>query len=182
MNAGAYGREMADVTVSATALDLKGSRHLLDRSDFGFGYRHSAIPEGWIFTEVRLRGATGSRNEIADRMAEIRTARIESQPIKSRTGGSTFANPVGAEATGRAAWQLVDAAGCRELRIGGAVVSEQHCNFLVNTGAATAADLEALGEEIRRRVAESSGVALEWEIRRIGRHIGPAAAHVNDDG
>jgi UDP-N-acetylmuramate dehydrogenase len=182
MNAGAYGREIADVAVSATALDPEGGRHLLEGDDFGFGYRHSSVPEGWIFTEVRVRGVRGSRREIAERMAEIRAARTETQPIKARTGGSTFMNPASAEAKGRSAWELVDAAGCRGLRLGGAVVSEQHCNFLVNTGAATAADIEALGEEIRRRVAETAGVALEWEIRRIGCHVGPAATEVGGDG
>lgn len=182
MNAGAYGRETADVAVSATALDPGGGAHLLERHDFGFAYRHSAVPEDWIFTEVRLRGVRGARKEIAARMAEIRAARTETQPIKSRTGGSTFVNPEGPEAKGRTAWQLVEAAGCRGLRIGGAMVSEQHCNFLMNTGSATAADIEALGEEIRRRVAEATGITLAWEIRRIGRHDGPVAAGVGGDG
>ena len=182
MNAGAYGRETADVVVSATALDDRGDRHVLDRADIGFGYRHTAVPEEWIFIAARLRGSRGSPNEIAKRMAEIKAARTDTQPIKSRTGGSTFVNPASAEAEGRAAWELVEAAGCRGLRLGGAMVSEQHCNFLVNTGTATASDIEALGEEVRRRVAETCGVALEWEIRRIGRHVGPAASGVGGDG
>ena len=182
MNAGAYGRETADIAVSAKALDPAGGAHLLDRDDLGFTYRHSAVPQDWIFTDVRLRGGRGARKEIAARMAEIRAARTESQPIKSRTGGSTFVNPERAEAKGRTAWQLIEAAGCRGLRIGGAVVSDQHCNFLVNTGSATAADVEALGEEIRRRVAEATGIALAWEIQRIGRHVGPVASGVGGDG
>ncbi len=182
MNAGAYGRETADVVVSATALDAGGGHHVLDPDDLGFGYRRAAVQEDWIFTAARLRGSRGSRREIAHRMAEIRAARTETQPIKSRTGGSTFVNPSSAAAKGRAAWELVDAAGCRGLRLGGAMVSEQHCNFLVNTGTATAADIETLGEEIRRRVANTSGVALEWEIRRIGDHVGPAASEVDVHG
>ena len=182
MNAGAYGRAMADITVSATALDRAGVRRVLEGDDFGFGYRRSAVPEDWIFTEVRLRGVPGSRNEIAETMAEIRAARTSTQPVKSRTGGSTFVNPASVEAKGRAVWELVEEAGCRGLRVGGAMVSEQHCNFLVNTGSASAADVEALGEEIRRRVMETAGVALEWEIRRIGSHRGPPASGVRGDG
>ena len=182
MNGGAYGREMADVTVTATALDGDGRRHVLSREDLGFGYRRSSVPEGWIFTAARLRGGRGSKSEIAALMAEIRSARTETQPVKSRTGGSTFTNPHGAQAKGRAAWELIEEAGCRGMRLGGAMVSEQHCNFLVNTGAATAADIEGLGEEIRRRVALSAGVALEWEIRRIGRRLGPSAQGMKSDG
>jgi len=163
MNAGAFGREMKDVTVACEALDADGRIHTLGLDDLGFSYRHCAVPKDWIFVGVRLQGDTGVRDDIARRMDHIAGARQESQPIRSRTGGSTFTNPPGAKA-----WTLIEAAGCRGLRHGGAMVSEQHCNFLINTGSATAGDLEALGEEVRRRVQETSGVTLEWEIRRIG--------------
>lgn len=165
MNAGAYGREIADVFVDAEALDGAGKVHRLEASELGFGYRRSSVPEDWIFTSVRLKGSPADKDAIGRRMDEIRAEREITQPIKTATGGSTFANPEGMKA-----WELIDKAGCRGLRRGGAQVSEKHCNFLINTGAATAADLEGLGEEIRRRVFDHSGVALEWEIRRIGRH------------
>ena len=141
-----------------------GGAHELTPDDLGFGYRHCAVPEGWIFTAATLQGRPGERREITTRMADIAAAREESQPLRIRTGGSTFKNPPNASA-----WALIDEAGCRGLTRGGAMVSEKHCNFLVNTGAATAADLEALGEEVRRRVAQATGATLEWEIRRIGR-------------
>ncbi|MGE5546132.1 MAG: UDP-N-acetylmuramate dehydrogenase [Solirubrobacterales bacterium] len=163
MNAGAFGGEMKDVTVSAEALDRSGARHTLTLDQLGFGYRHCGVAEDWIFTSATLQGTAGDKQAIAARMAEIREAREASQPTRVRTGGSTFANPPGARA-----WELIDKAGCRGLTIGGAQVSEKHCNFLLNTGTATAADIEALGEEVRRRVLESSGVDLRWEIRRIG--------------
>jgi len=163
MNAGAYGREMKDVVTAAEALDASGTRHRLDRKALGFTYRHSAVPQDWIFIEATLQGETGDPAAIEGRIAEIAKTREETQPIRTRTGGSTFANPPGAKA-----WELIADAGCRGLTIGGAAVSEKHCNFLINTGTATAADLEALGEEIRRRVFAKSGVRLEWEIRRIG--------------
>jgi UDP-N-acetylmuramate dehydrogenase len=132
------------------------------------GYRHSDLPEDAIVVGALFQAKGGVRAEIARRMAEIQQAREETQPIKTRTGGSSFANPDEPAAKGRKAWQLIEAAGCRGLRRGGAVVSEKHCNFLINTGDATAADLEALGEEVRRRVGEASGIELRWEIRRIG--------------
>lgn len=163
MNAGAYGREMKDVVTAAEALDASGTRHRLDRKALGFTYRHSAVPQDWIFIEATLQGETGDPAAIEGRIAEIAKTREETQPIRTRTGGSTFANPPGAKA-----WELIADAGCRGLTIGGAAVSEKHCNFLINTGTATAADLEALGEEIRRRVFAKSGVRLEWEISRIG--------------
>lgn len=163
MNAGAYGAEISDVAIDARALDGAGRFHTLTPAGLGFGYRRSAVPVDWIFVAARLRGTEGQPAALYRRMEEIRQARESTQPIRTRTGGSTFANPAGAKA-----WQLIDQAGCRGLRIGGAQVSEQHCNFLINTGDATAADLEALGEEVRRRVFETSGVRLEWEIRRIG--------------
>ncbi|MEX2643228.1 MAG: UDP-N-acetylmuramate dehydrogenase [Acetobacterales bacterium] len=163
MNAGAYGRELGDVLVNAEAVDLRGARHLLTPDDLDLTYRHSTLEEGWIVTAATLRGEPGDRFEIAQRIAEIRAEREESQPTRMRTGGSTFTNPAGTRA-----WQLIDAAGCRGLRRGGALVSEKHCNFLINEGGATAADIEGLGEEVRRRVHAHSGVTLEWEIRRIG--------------
>ncbi len=163
MNGGAYGRELSDVVVSATALDRAGTLHRLDRDGLGLSYRHCALPEDWIFTGAVLRGETGEPAVIDRRMQEIATARADTQPVRARTGGSTFANP-----PGHKAWQLIDRAGCRGLTVGGAQVSEKHCNFLLNLGAATAADLENLGEEVRRRVFETSGIELRWEIRRIG--------------
>jgi UDP-N-acetylmuramate dehydrogenase len=179
MNAGAYGRELENVLVEAEALDPAGRLHRLSREDFGFSYRQSAVPADWIFLGARLRGHPEAPEAIARRMADIQTARGDSQPIRSRTGGSTFKNPDPEVSGGAKAWQLIDRAGCRGLRRGGAMVSEQHCNFLINTGTATAADLEALGEEVRARVREACGVELEWEIRRIGepkRPCGPGGA------
>ncbi|MBO0737505.1 MAG: UDP-N-acetylmuramate dehydrogenase [Alphaproteobacteria bacterium] len=168
MNAGAYGREIKDVLLSATALDRSGAVHHLDSRAMGFSYRHSGVDPGWIFVEARLRGAPGERTVIATRLSEIRAAREATQPVRARTGGSTFRNP-----PGEAAWRLIDAAGCRGLVRGGAKVSEQHTNFLINTGGASAADLEGLGEEVRRRVFAASGITLEWEIERIGQPLLP---------
>lgn len=163
MNAGAYGGEVKDVLRRAWALDPAGVLHVLSNAGMDFGYRHCGAPADWIFTAAEFAGRPGNRNEIAARMEEFGETRMDSQPVRSRTGGSTFANPEGAKA-----WQLIDAAGCRGMRKGGAMVSEQHCNFLINTGNATAADIEGLGEEVRRRVRENSGIELRWEIRRIG--------------
>jgi len=162
MNAGAYGGELAEVLISAEAVDRAGKVHRVSASKLGFSYRHSKAPADWIFTSARLRAQPGDQLAIARRIAEIDAVRTESQP-RSRTGGSTFVNP-----PGRKAWELIDQAGCRGLRIGEAQVSAKHCNFLINLGAATATDLEELGEEVRRRVLEKSGVRLEWEIRRLG--------------
>jgi UDP-N-acetylmuramate dehydrogenase len=164
MNAGAYGREFKDVLRSVDALDPQGGRHTLTPDALHLSYRHCGAPEDWIFIAAAFAGARDDRAAIAARMAEIHAAREASQPIRARTGGSTFANPPDAKA-----WELIDRAGCRGLRRGGAMVSEKHANFLINTGNATAAELEALGEEVRRRVHETSGVTLDWEIRRIGR-------------
>jgi len=163
-NAGAYGCEFKDVLISADAVDRNGEIHRVAAAELGFSYRHSMAPADWVFTGAVFRGTPGDRAEIARRLAEIQAAREASQPIRARTGGSTFANPPGHQA-----WQLIDAAGCRGLVCGGAMVSEKHTNFLINTGEASAADIEALGEEVRRRVRDKFGVALEWEIRRIGR-------------
>ena len=163
MNAGAYGSEIKDVLVEACAIDRAGTIHRVPAAELGLSYRHSEAPEDWIFTGALLRGRRGDPAEIAARMDEIRAAREASQPIRARTGGSTFRNPPGMKA-----WELIDAAGCRGLVRGGAMVSEKHCNFLINTGNASAADIEGLGEEVRRRVFAASGVNLHWEIHRIG--------------
>ncbi len=163
MNAGAYGTEMKDVVSGVCVLDECGNFHGLDSASLGFGYRQCALPDNWTFVSAALHGEPGERDEILARIDDIKAARETSQPVKTATGGSTFANP-----PGRKAWQLIEDAGCRSLTRGGAMVSEKHCNFLVNTGTASAADLEGLGEEVRRRVYETSGVRLEWEIRRIG--------------
>jgi len=165
MNAGAYGGEIKDVLVEASAIDRQGEIHRARAAELGLSYRHSDAPDDWIFTGAVLRGEPGEPTAIAARMEEIKASREASQPIPARTGGSTFANP-----PGDSAWRLIDAAGCRGLTRGGAMVSKKHTNFLINTGTATAADLEGLGEEVRRRVHTQFGVVLEWEIRRIGRH------------
>lgn len=166
MNAGAYGGEMADILISCEAVAPDGDVHRLGPDEMGFGYRRCSVPEDWIFTGATMRGIPGDRSAIAARMADIRRNREASQPMRTRTGGSTFRNP-----NGHAAWQLVDEAGCRGLARGGARVSEKHANFLINTGDATAGDVESLGEEIRARVKAGSGIDLEWEIRRIGEPL-----------
>ncbi len=153
--------------VAATAIGLDGTVHDLTLDGLGFSYRHCAVPDDWIFTEARLRGAAGNPDCIAKRIGAIQDARAESQPVRARTGGSTFRNPGGPDGDPKA-WQLIEQAGCRGLVRGGAQVSEKHCNFLINEGTATAADIEGLGEEVRRRVKEVTGIALHWEIRRIG--------------
>lgn len=163
MNAGAYGREIQDILVSATAMDDTGKIHRLSREDLGFSYRHCATPATWVFIGAELKGIAGDPDAITTRIREIRSEREDAQPVQSRTGGSTFANPSEAKA-----WELIDRAGCRGLIRGGAQVSEKHCNFLINTGTATASDLEGLGEEVRRRVRDVAGIPLTWEIRRVG--------------
>jgi UDP-N-acetylmuramate dehydrogenase len=178
MNAGAYGSEVRDVLVSATALDETGRGHTIDCDGMGLSYRHCGIDPCWIFIEALLRGAANNRDVITRRLAEIRASREAAQPVRARTGGSTFANP-----PGEVAWRMIDAAGCRGLVRGGAMVSERHANFLINTGSATAADLEGLGEEVRRRVYEARGILLEWEICRIGipvPGIDPIVEHCPD--
>lgn len=169
MNAGAYGNDTAGVMTQAVAYDRAGNRHVFETHEMGFGYRHCGLAEDLIFTSARFRTVAGDRAAILAKMEEIGAAREDTQPVKSRTGGSTFKNPGGADPEGVKAWQLIDAAGCRGLRRGGAQVSDVHCNFLINHGAATAADLETLGETVRRRVKDHSGVTLQWEIKRIGR-------------
>jgi UDP-N-acetylmuramate dehydrogenase len=164
MNAGAFGGETAEVVDEVTALDSRGARHELRPAELGFSYRHSALPADWIVTEAVLKVVPGDAAAVRARMTAIKAEREASQPLRVATGGSTFKNP-----RGHKAWQLIDAAGCRGLRHGRAMVSEKHCNFLINTGAARAAEIEALGELVRARVQAHSGVALDWEIHRIGR-------------
>ncbi|MBL8643241.1 MAG: UDP-N-acetylmuramate dehydrogenase [Rhodospirillaceae bacterium] len=163
MNAGCYGREIQNICVSATALDDTGKVHKLSLGELGFSYRHCSVPEAWVFIGAELRGVKGNPDVITARIREIRAEREDSQPTQSRTGGSTFANPAEAKA-----WKLIDDVGGRGLVRGGAMVSEKHTNFLINAGNATASDIEGLGEELRRRVKEKTGIRLEWEIRRIG--------------
>ena len=164
MNAGCYGREIKDVFVEATAIDGKGNKIKLSSADMAFEYRKArGASDELIFVEAVFEGTKDDPAAIRMRMEDLSASREASQPIKSKTGGSTFKNP-----SGHKAWQLIDEAGCRGLKIGGAQVSEKHTNFLINTGDATASDLEALGEEVRKRVREKSGVTLEWEIKRVG--------------
>jgi len=168
MNAGAYGTEVKDVLDWAEVATPRGVERLPAEA-FHFAYRHAALPPGpAVVVRARFRATPGDAAAIAQRMAEIRAAREATQPVRARTGGSTFKNP-----PGHSAWELIDAAGCRGLRRGAAQVSEKHCNFLINTGGATAAELEALGEEVRARVLARSGISLEWEIRRIGMEASP---------
>ena len=163
MNAGCYGRELKNIFVEAHAVDSQGRLLTLGPSDMGFTYRHSR-PEGVVYVDILLQGAPGDPEIIRERMNALVEQRESTQPVKAKTGGSTFTNP-----PGRKAWQLIDEAGCRGLMRGAAQVSEKHCNFLINTGNATAADIEGLGEEVRARVKAKSGVQLEWEIKRVGR-------------
>jgi len=163
MNAGAHDGEIKDALVEARGIDRAGAGRVFSNTEMGFSYRHSLAPGDIVFTGATFQGRPGDPEAIEAEMERITRAREASQPIREKTGGSTFKNPPGMKA-----WELIDKAGCRGLSLGGAQVSTMHCNFLINTGQATAADLEALGEEVRRRVLETSGVALEWEIRRIG--------------
>ena len=163
MNGGAYGRETRDALVEARGIDRQGRLHVLCNDDMHYSYRHCGASEDIIFTDALFQGSLGDPNRIAAEMDKITHSREATQPIKSRTGGSTFKNP-----PGQKAWQLVDAAGCRGLKLGDAQVSPMHCNFLINLGAATGYQIETLGETVRGRVRENSGVELEWEIKRIG--------------
>ncbi len=163
MNGGAYGRETRDILIECDVVLRSGARATLGNADLGYTYRHSTLPQGAVVVSATFRGHPGESAAIQAEMDRIAAAREESQPLRSKTGGSTFKNP-----DGRKAWALVDEAGCRGLQIGGAQVSEKHTNFLLNTGDATSADIEALGEEVRRRVKETSGIELEWEIQRVG--------------
>ncbi|MGD9844361.1 MAG: UDP-N-acetylenolpyruvoylglucosamine reductase, partial [Variibacter sp.] len=163
MNGGAYGRETKDALIEARGVDRAGNIRVFTNADMGYTYRHCGVGEDVIFTQALYQGAPGDPAMIAAEMDKITEAREATQPIKSRTGGSTFKNPPGGKA-----WQLIDAAGCRGLVVGDAQVSELHCNFLINRGNATATDIETLGEAVRERVLKNSGVTLEWEIKRIG--------------
>ena len=163
MNAGAHGGETVDVLVEARGVDRQGNIRTYSNADMGYSYRHSDAPGDVIFTSALFQGRADEPAAIRERMAEITAKREASQPIRERTGGSTFANP-----KPQSAWKVVDAAGCRGLVMGGAQVNEMHCNFLINLGHATAADIEGLGEEVRRRVKADSGVELRWEIKRVG--------------
>jgi UDP-N-acetylmuramate dehydrogenase len=163
MNAGCYGTEIKDIFVEATAIDGTGNKHVLSPADMRFEYRKSNIPNDYIFVEAVFEGAKDDPVAVRRRMEELLARRESSQPVKSRTGGSTFKNP-----PGHKAWELIERAGCRGLRVGDAQVSPMHANFLINTGSATAAEIEALGEEVRARVKEKFGIELEWEIKRVG--------------
>ncbi|MET0364760.1 MAG: UDP-N-acetylmuramate dehydrogenase [Sphingobium sp.] len=163
MNGGAYGREVQDILVECDVILRSGERQTLMLDVLGYTYRHSELPEGAIVVSATFRGHAAEPAAIQAEMDRIAAAREESQPLRSKTGGSTFKNP-----NGHKAWELVDRAGCRGLTIGGAQVSEKHCNFLLNLGTATSADIEELGEEVRRRVKAATGVTLEWEIQRVG--------------
>ncbi|MGJ5130180.1 UDP-N-acetylmuramate dehydrogenase [Bradyrhizobium oligotrophicum] len=163
MNAGANGGETKDILVEVIAIDRHGKTHRFDNAEMKFTYRASGVDPSLIFTAARFRGMPSAPEAIRARMAEVQAHRETAQPIREKTGGSTFKNP-----PGHSAWKLVDAAGCRGLKVGGARVSEMHCNFLINTGNATADDIETLGETVRERVKASSGIELQWEIKRIG--------------
>jgi UDP-N-acetylmuramate dehydrogenase len=163
MNAGANGRETKDVLIEASAVGRDGTKHVFDNAGMKFEYRNSKIFPSVIFTSARFRGKIEAPEKIRARMDGVQNHRETAQPIREKTGGSTFKNP-----PGHSAWKLIDAAGCRGLRVGGAQVSEMHCNFLINTGSATGHDIETLGETVRRRVKEHSGIELHWEIKRIG--------------
>jgi UDP-N-acetylmuramate dehydrogenase len=167
MNAGSYGREFKDIVSSADVVERDGTRRTLSHAEIGFSYRATKVPASTIFVSAHLQGEEGDPDEILKSMQEIQKMRRATQPIGEKTGGSTFANPEG-DPEGRKSWQLIEAAGCRGLKIGHAKVSEKHCNFLINTGSATAAEIERLGEEVRRRVREKFGIELRWEIKRIG--------------
>lgn len=168
MNAGAYGSDTSRVLIRARAVDRRGELHEISAAEMGFDYRSNGVDDELIFVDALFQGGAGDPDEIEARMAEISASRDDSQPVRSRTGGSTFKNPGKLDPAGPKAWKLIDAAGCRGMRVGDAQVSEQHCNFLINHGAARAADIEALGEIVRARVAENSGETLHWEIKRIG--------------
>lgn len=170
-NAGCYGHELSDVVTAVDGISRAGEPVTLQRKDIGFSYRHTDFASNIVVTQLHLAGSgTGDPDNLAEEIAAHQERRAATQPIKDKTGGSTFANPdPPGTPEARSSWKLIDAAGCRGLRVGGAMVSEKHCNFLINTGEATAADIEALGELVRARVFDHSGVDLRWEIRRIGR-------------
>lgn len=164
MNGGAYGREVTDILIEADVLHRDGTRVTMAARELAYSYRHSALPEGAIVIDALFEGVPGDKSSIQEEMDRIADAREQSQPLRTKTGGSTFKNPPGEKA-----WELVDRAGCRGLVIGDAQVSEKHTNFLINRGEATSSDIERLGDEVRRRVKEDSGITLQWEIQRVGR-------------
>ncbi|PZQ43439.1 MAG: UDP-N-acetylenolpyruvoylglucosamine reductase [Micavibrio aeruginosavorus] len=164
MNAGCYGTEMKDILLSCEAVDRTGKLHTFTPDQMDMTYRHTGVPDGYIFVSATMKGREDMADLVLGRMAEIKMKREESQPIREKTGGSTFANPPGDQKV----WQLIDAVGGRGLQIGGALMSEKHCNFMINDGSATSADLENLGEELIKRVREKFGIALRWEIKRVG--------------
>ncbi|NNC36795.1 MAG: UDP-N-acetylmuramate dehydrogenase [Hyphomonadaceae bacterium] len=168
MNAGCYGGETKDCLESVVALDRRGRRQIMDVEELGYRYRHCSAPADLIFTEAVFKGRPAEPDAVLARMKEITETREKSQPIREKTGGSTFKNPDSEKSKGRGAWQLVDAVGGRGFKVGGAQMSEKHCNFMINTGEATAADLEVLGDTIRDKVLKQENVELHWEIRRIG--------------
>lgn len=163
MNAGAHGRSVSDVIEEVTAFDIIGKKMVLQRNEIPFDYRTNALPGNWIFTGAILKGTPENKENIQKRMTEYRQLREKAQPVGVKTAGSMFKNPIGLKA-----WQLIEKAGCRGLKVGGAMVSEKHCNFFINTGKATAQDFETLGETVQRRVYETSEIMLEWEVRRVG--------------
>lgn len=165
MNAGANGTETTNRVVEVHAIDRQGNKHVLSHADMGYTYRHSAVSSDLIFTKAVFEGVTDDKDAIQIRMDEVQHHRETVQPVKEKTGGSTFKNP-----EGHSSWRLVDEAGLRGFKLGGAQMSEMHCNFMINTGNATASDLESLGEHVRAQVLEITGIPLEWEIKRIGRH------------
>ena len=163
MNAGAHGRSTSDIVEELSAFDIIGKKIVLQKNEIPFEYRTNALPDNWIFTEAVLKGTPENKENIQKRMTEYRQIREKAQPIGARTAGSIFKNPIGLKA-----WQLIEKAGCRGLKQGGAMISEKHCNFFINTGKATAQDFETLGETVQKRVFETSGIMLEWEVRRVG--------------
>ena len=171
MNAGCYGTETKDVLVEVVALDRSGRRQIMPLEELGYAYRHSAAPADLIFVEAVFKGTADKPENIIARMDAITARREDSQPIREKTGGSTFKNPDQIQSKGRGAWKVIDAAGGRGYKVGGAQMSEKHCNFMINTGNATAADLETLGETMRQMVKESEGVDLDWEVKRIGEKV-----------
>lgn len=178
MNAGAYDGETADCFISATAVERTGKALHFNHTDMGFAYRHSNVGDDIFFVSAQFGLSQDNQKDILKRMSDITSSRESTQPVKSRTGGSTFRNPCGTNPDGPKAWKLIDDAGCRGLRVGDAQMSELHCNFMINHGEASAADLETLGEEVRRKVLDLSGIELHWEIKRIGlTDIGFAVEH-----
>lgn len=169
MNAGCYGQEVKDVLISALVIDESGKIRRLAAQECELSYRHCGLPADWVFVAARFQAKKSTVAEVDQRIKDLLAEREQTQPVKARTGGCTFAN-----AEGEKAWELIDRAGCRGMQVGGAQVSQQHCNFMINTGNATAHDLETLGEQVREKVQQESGIELRWEIQRIGESLAPA--------